>query len=181
MQEEWKDIEGFEGMYQVSNLGRVKSLARFKRKEDKIIKGNPNQLGYLQVQLYKDRKRHIYMVHRLVLQAFDPISNPEEMTGNHKDFNVQNNALGNLEWCTTLENNRHYWDNADLEKREELIKEVVGEKHHLAKLTEDGVREIRRLYFNDIVTSMSEIARILGVSEGTIRSVIDGKTWWRVK
>lgn len=178
MQEEWKDIEGFEGMYQVSNLGRVKSLARFKRKTDRLVKGNPNKQLYLQVQLYKDRKRYVYLVHRLVMQAFEPIDNPTEMAVNHKDFNVQNNTLGNLEWCTTAENNQHYWDNADLTQRAYTPQ---GEIHHLAKLTENGVREIRRLYFNDIVTNYSEIARIIGVSEGTVRGVINGKIWWRVK
>ncbi|MNQ86769.1 NUMOD4 motif protein [compost metagenome] len=173
-QEVWKDIEGFEGMYQISNLGRVKSLARHYNREDRVIKGNPNKQYYLQVQLYKDRKRHVYLVHRLVMQAFEPIDNPSEMAVNHKDFNVQNNTLSNLEWCTTAENNQHYWDNAVLSER---LATPRGETHHLAVLTEEKVKEIRRLYEENIVTNKSELGRMFGCRENTIRQILKRTTW----
>lgn len=103
----WKDIREYEGLYQVSNLGRVKSLKK------EVIRGNhvlpkiyPESLlkpsdnrGYLQVKLCKDKKRKAYSVHRLVAIAFIPNPNNYPMV-NHKDENPSNNKLENLEWCT---------------------------------------------------------------------------------
>lgn len=95
MDEVWKDIEGYEGLYQVSNLGRVRSL---KFNKTKILKqGNVN--GYKRVVLSKNGKRKNYFVHRLVAMAF--ISNPNNLSiVNHKDENPSDNNVNNLEWCT---------------------------------------------------------------------------------
>lgn len=107
MQEIWKDIEGYEGLYQVSNLGRVKSLDKYinsgiknnsyvKRKE-KILKLKFNQ-GYYEVTLTHNHKRRFCKVHRLVAQAFIP--NPNNFPQvNHKDENKLNNCVENIEWC----------------------------------------------------------------------------------
>lgn len=93
MEEIWKDIEGYEGLYQVSNMGRVKSL-----KNDIILK--PYILrGYEKVLLYKNKKRKHFQIHRLVAMAFIP--NPDNKPQvNHKDENKTNNCVDNLEWCT---------------------------------------------------------------------------------
>lgn len=98
MEEIWKDIEGYEGLYQVSNLGRVKGLKR-----GGIIKPQLSHRGYYRVGLYKNRKYHAATVHRLVAIAFVP--NPYNLPEvNHKDENKTNNRADNLEWCTRYYN-----------------------------------------------------------------------------
>lgn len=99
MIEIWKDIEGYEGVYQISSLGRVRSLNYNHTGEIKIIKLQDNGKGYLRAHLHKNNKTKKYMVHRLVAQAFIP--NPDNLPFiNHKDENSHNNTLNNLEWCT---------------------------------------------------------------------------------
>lgn len=98
MNEEWRDIKGYEGLYQISNLGRVKSLGNNKSKKEKILKPRKT-CGYLNVVLSKEGKRNSYQVHRLVAQSFIPnLNNYKEI--NHKDENKSNNCIENLEWCT---------------------------------------------------------------------------------
>lgn len=92
MIEEWRDIVGYEGLYEISNWGRV-------RRNGKIIKPGKNNLGYLQVALYKNGLQKHALIHRLVALAFLPNPNnyPEV---NHRDEDKTNNAVENLEWCT---------------------------------------------------------------------------------
>ena len=95
----WKDIEGYEGLYQVSDSGRVKSL-NYKSTGKKVcLKQQKNNKGYLLVSLYKDGERKFYLVHRLVAQAFVPNLEGYQVV-NHKDENPLNNCANNLEWCT---------------------------------------------------------------------------------
>ena len=102
----WKDITGYEGLYQVSNLGRVKSLKYKRSNKEKIIKSYVRKLGYLAVSLYKENKFKIFSIHRLVAQAFVP--NPNNLPCiNHKDENPSNNIWTNLEWCTYEYNNNY--------------------------------------------------------------------------
>ena len=94
MEEIWKDVKGFEGIYQVSNLGRVKSVRR-----NIILKNRIARNGYKRVLLCTNNIPKNYYIHRLVATAF--ISNPNNYPiVNHKDENPQNNSVGNLEWCT---------------------------------------------------------------------------------
>lgn len=105
--EEWKDIEGYEGLYQVSNLGRVKSLARYvKHYKGGLLLLRERILttiavrDYLNVNLYKEGKIKMFKVHRLVAQAF--IENPDNLPQvNHKNECKWDNAVWNLEWCTS--------------------------------------------------------------------------------
>lgn len=99
----WKDIKGFEGVYQVSNTGKVRRLI-FKNNrvvKDKVreMKPTDNGNGYLIVSLQNCNKRKNYYVHRLVAEAFCNKSNNSSVV-NHKDYNKYNNTAENLEWCT---------------------------------------------------------------------------------
>jgi hypothetical protein len=97
----WKDVEGYEGLYLVSNDGRVRGT-----KSKKELKYNYTYNGYRRVKLYRDAKGKTFMVHRLVANAF--IANPQNKAQvNHKDGNKQNNTVGNLEWVTQAENLVH--------------------------------------------------------------------------
>ena len=101
MQEIWKDIKGYEGLYQVSNLGRVKSL-RYNR----LMSLRTDYRGYLDVMFSVDAKTKRYKVHRLVAQAFIPNTENKPQV-NHKDENKQNNNVENLEWCTNEYNSNY--------------------------------------------------------------------------
>ena len=107
MDEIWKDIEGYEGLYQVSNLGRIKSLQKWKRAscpDEYILKPSENNCGYYQVMLYRHTKKKKFLIHRIVAQAFVP--NPDNLPHiNHIDENKTNNCADNLEWCTPRYNN----------------------------------------------------------------------------
>lgn len=95
----WKDIPGYEGLYQVSNTGRVRSLNYNRTGKSKVRKQNTDKRGYKRVNLCKDGKNKIYSIHRLVALAFIPNPNNYPII-NHKDENPSNNAVWNLEWCT---------------------------------------------------------------------------------
>lgn len=102
--EVWKDIPGYEGRYQVSNLGRVKSLDYMHTGKPKVMKLTVCKTGYLSIEL----KGKPYRVHRLVASVFVP--NPDNKSEvNHINGNIQDNTVGNLEWCTPSENVSHAW------------------------------------------------------------------------
>lgn len=103
MNEIWKDINGYDGLYQVSNLGRVKSLNYNHTRKEKIRKLHVVAWGYLQVTLCKNGECKNPLVHQLVAEAFLP--NPKNLPEvNHKDENKSNNCVDNLEWVTHKEN-----------------------------------------------------------------------------
>ncbi len=114
MKEIWKNVKGYEGLYQVSNKGRVKSLARnakcgdnrFRRKKEILLKNSIRNTGYLYVCLLKNGKRKPMLIHRLVANAFIPTNN-NRLQVNHKNLNKTDNSLNNLEWCTAYENIQH--------------------------------------------------------------------------
>ena len=108
MEEIWKDIEGYEGLYQISNLGRVKSLNYHRSGKEGILKPKQDKYGYLVVCLSKNNKHKYMTVHRLVAKSFCNNDNPQEKNQvNHIDENKQNNVYTNLEWCTPKENMNH--------------------------------------------------------------------------
>lgn len=110
--EAWKPIPGYEGLYEVSDLGRVKSLAKalhssrwggVRKWPEKVLKANANGSGHLYVRLWKDKRQTKSYVHRLVLEAFvGPC--PEGMEALHHDDDPTNNILGNIRWGTRSEN-----------------------------------------------------------------------------
>lgn len=106
MFEVWKDVVGYEGLYQISNLGKVVSLNWRNQGVSKEMYLKPHNQGYLQVELYKNGIRKMYTVHRLVAIAFVD-GYRDGFVVNHKDENKQNNAASNLEWCS-FDNNVRY-------------------------------------------------------------------------
>lgn len=168
MQEIWKDITDYEELYQVSNLGRVKTLKReiirskpylSKRiAPEKIIYIKPLN-DYLGVTLYKDGKRKSFLVHRLVAKAFIP--NPNNLPQvNHKDENKYNNCVSNLEWCTN-DYNLNYGTG-----RERFLSLIMKP---VCKFSLDGV-------FLEKYSSQTEAAIKNGVSQANISKCCNGKT-----
>jgi len=137
--EEWRDIEGYEGLYQVSNYGRVKSVerreklsdGRYRTRREKIRIVRKNREGYEQLSIWKNSKQRTVIVHRLVANAFLPCPGVGYEV-NHKDGNKTNNTLENLEWVTHSYNTKHTF--AELGR--------VG-KTTMRKLSPEQVREIR--------------------------------------
>lgn len=109
----WKDIKNFEGLYQISDTGEVKSVKRLKQNnngyqevKDRLRVLTPDKDGYLRVCLSKHGKHYLKTVHRLVAEAFIP--NPDNLPIiNHMDEDKQNNSVDNLEWCTVQYNTRY--------------------------------------------------------------------------
>ncbi|MGM0807539.1 MAG: NUMOD4 domain-containing protein [Bacillota bacterium] len=129
--EEWKDIKGYEGVYQVSNLGRVKSLPRHISRyndngylvKEKVLKQMIHTGGYLQVGLRKNGKTTCKFVHRLVGEAF--ILNLNQLPQiNHKDEDKTNNKVSNLEWCDNTYNNI-YGTKIERQKQSEYLQRVM--------------------------------------------------------
>lgn len=112
MEEEWREIEGFNGMYLISNKGRVKS---YKQRKEKFLSTHKTHGNYIIVNLSSNGKNKSYRLHRLVAKAFIPNKDKKEFV-NHIDGNKHNNSVSNLEWCTRQENEIHAWKNGMKEK-----------------------------------------------------------------
>ena len=176
MKEIWKDIKGYEGLYQVSNLGRVKSLERKVLRSDgtslaiseRILKLGKNARGYLSVQLCANGIVKCFRVYRLVAQAFIP--NPDNKPQvNHIDGNKQNNRADNLEWATRSENMQHAYKTG-------LFK--LGENSSQAKLTNEQTRAIREEYVCGSTThGQCALAKKHHVSRKTIYNIIHNKSY----
>ena len=122
----WKDIPDYEGLYQVSNMGRVKSL---KRGKEKSIK--PSKDKYIRLVLCKDGKGKCVLVHRLVASAFIPNDNPTEKTEiKHIDENPSNNHFLNLEWCSHIENLNYGTRNKKISDSKKGENHPMYGKHH---------------------------------------------------
>ena len=106
-QEIWRDVKGYEGLYAVSNWGRVKSLNYRHTGKEKILRPGKHVDGYLSVVLCRCGRPKMYRVNRLVLSTFNPIDGMENLDCNHLDENKLNNRLENLEWVTHKENCNH--------------------------------------------------------------------------
>ena len=118
--EEWRDIKGYEGLYQVSSLGNIRAL-KFYHSANNVhnVKTTVNKHGYCVVGLYKDKKCKQFRVHRLVALAFIP--NPDNLPYvNHIDCDKTNNKSINLEWCTQSDNVKHGYDH-DRYDRKKLV------------------------------------------------------------
>lgn len=160
-QEEWKDIYGYEGFYQISNMGRVKSLPRKHVKEEKILTPTKNKRGYLVVDFLKDKVKKHWKVHRLVAIHF--ISNPENKPEvNHIFGDKDDNRFFMLQWSTEQENREH----------------AINARISAAKLSEEQVIELRELSLEG--HSSKYLAEKFSVSRPNVRAVINRKTWKQV-
>ena len=166
-EEIWKDIEGYEGYYQVSNQGRIRSLDRIvehptngaREINGELRKLKIHQSGYYHLGLTKDGKTKYRLVHRMVAQAFIP--NPETKPQvNHIDGVKKNNNVSNLEWATHKENTMHAVKN-------KLIK---------TKLSEKDVLEIRRRY-NEGGVATKKLAEEYSVTHWAIYDVVNYINW----
>lgn len=143
MAEEWRDIAGYEGLYQISNLGNVKSLIRWKGTHylptEKSLQKTKTTTGYWKVELTKDKVKKSLRVHRLVAIAFIP-NNEGKPHVNHRDGNPLNNNVDNLEWCTQKENVAHALKTG-LKKSFEINPELLEEMYVVNRMTADSIAE----------------------------------------
>lgn len=161
-EEIWRDICGYEGLYQVSNCGRVKRF--HKTTPPRILKPGLNTWGYLKVSLSRNNENETQNIHRLVAQAFIP--NPDgKPQVNHKDGDKTNNCVDNLEWCTHEENNRHAIATG---------LRSVGENVACAKLTNEQARFIRE---NPDKLLQRQLAELFGVDQTLISQIQLGKKY----
>ena len=174
----WKSLTNFIGLYEISDHGNIRSVARYvntgiKHSDQRFIKSKPlkptkNQDGYLCVTLRNGEYKITKLVHRLV--AIEFLLNPENhKIINHKDFNILNNHVSNLEWCST-QYNTAYSVNAN--------RHPYGENHLNSIFTELDIREIRKL--RDSGMSMNRIGKLYNTSRANIRSIVNRLTWRRV-
>ena len=164
MEEIWKEVVGYEGLYQVSNLGRVRS---FKYKSPRILKHHNNKLGYARLILRKNNQSYGHSVHRLVAEAFIP--NPNNLpVVNHKDENPRNNNVENLEWCTHQYNNVYgtkidrFKQNTDFDR--------IAEKNSMSVLQYDLEGNLIKQW-----SSASECRKELGYDNSAIAKVCKGE------
>jgi hypothetical protein len=169
----WKDIMGMEGLYQISNLGRVKVLPmiikfsnRICRRKEKILKTWIKEYGYVCVKIGCNKKYKHYKIHQLIATAFIP--NPENKPEvNHKNGISSDNRIENLEWCTHLENMQHA-------SRFGLMKS--GEFNHNSKLKKADISIIRSTYKKGEITH-KELAKKFNISPSQITDIINHKAW----
>jgi hypothetical protein len=187
--EKWKEIPGFEGYYEASDLGRIRRMknktiykdGRIAHFSETILNPGKNKKGYLVVYLSIKSKKHTITVHKLIAKTF--IENPEnKKTVNHKDLNKENNHIKNLEWATNLENMQHAFENGVFKSRDKkTIKNLGvysnglrGEKNPSSKVNLDIVKEIKSLKG---IMSGKRIAELYNVSESTVSAILNNKYW----
>lgn len=161
----WKDIDGYQGLYQISNLGNVKSLKRKGSRIERILKPYRSKHGYLNVILRINNINKNYQVHRLVMESF--VDNPEKkLTVNHLDGIKSNNNLSNLEWNTYSENLKHAFNIG--------LNSNVGIKNPRSKLNEKQVRIIRSIGNK---MKQIDISDFFGVGRVAICNILNNKRW----
>ena len=157
-EENWKDIKGYEGLYQVSDRGRIKTLANDKYRKEKIRKPRKGGKGYMMISLTKERITKHKQVHRLVAEAFIP--NPDNLPQvNHKDEDPTNNNVENLEWCTL---------NYNLNYGTRMKKVVEKLSRQTAQYSPDG--KLIKVW-----PSLREIQRETGYCQSSISMCCNGK------
>lgn len=166
LKEIWKNITGFEDLYQVSNFGRVRRKKGYQAKKDRILKPIDNGNGYLGVALSKNSIYKRYYIHRLVAKTFIGDSNKEV---NHKDGDKSNNKLSNLEWLSRSENQKHRYK---VLKHKGANTGKTGSKNARSKpVIQLGLNGYPIKRFESVMQAF----RVTGVCESNIRGVIYGR------
>lgn len=176
----WKDILGYEGIYQVSNSGQVKSLSRTIFYSDGRKYSQPEKILRINfsgkykiplVHLYENAKRTAFAVHRLVALAF--ILNPENKPDvNHISGDRTDNSVNNLEWTTRLENMQHGFETG-------LINNT-GTNHGNNVYTDSEIKKVKLLLKTGTMTQ-KQVAEVTGVKKGTVEQIAQGKQWTHIK
>jgi len=162
--EEFRDIPGYEGLYQVSNLGNVKSLGNDRTRKEKILKPIETA-GYFRVSLSNRERITILLIHRIVAITFIP--NPyNKRCVNHIDCDRSNNALSNLEWVTYQENENH---------KKSLGRQATGQRHGMSKLKDEDVLYIKSNYIRG--KNCNLLAEMFGVEKSRITKIASGTNW----
>ena len=165
MEEVWKDVKDFEGLYQVSNIGNVKRLVSKRVFAERLIGSSIDRYGYVKRVLCKNGKMFHFTEHRLVGMAF--VENPQnKATINHINGIKTDNKVENLEWNTQLENKQNAVNSG--------LTNLKGTNHPKCKLSEEQVLEIREIGFSQTRTSLS---KKYGVCRNSILGIIMGKSW----
>lgn len=175
MIETWKNVPGYYGRYQVSDMGRIRSFVNSSsRKVDDwhFIKSRISNCGDEIVTLSLMGKTKIYSIHRLVLLSFRGYSN---LTCNHKNGIKTDNRLSNLEYISCSENNKHAYRIG--------LKSARGSKNGRSKLNETIASEIKKIHRENYITKQRcrELGRIYNVSPQAIYDIKTGRRWGHVK
>lgn len=176
MREEiWKDIPGYEGLYQASTEGRIRSLDKYIQYSNgrqvfhkgKVLKLFERKDGYLKITLHKNVKSKTHLVHRLILTVFDRLPKEGE-EGNHCDGDKSNDCISNLEWVTRIDNMRHRIN-------------ILGKSQiNRYVLTNGEVKEIKILLKQGHL-SQREIAKRYNISESVVSGIKLGKAWRNIE
>lgn len=172
MPEIWKPVVNFDGLYEISTNGRLRSLDHFvinrykiDRRRSKIRSARCSR--YLTTTLFKDGKRFHFLLHRLVALAFIP--NPLNLSQvNHKNGDKSDNRSENLEWVSPKENTKHALDN-------NLRHPAKGDAHYNRRLNSAIVREMRSLFAAG--KSSGDVSKIYNVPVGTVLDIKCRRTW----
>lgn len=162
--ETWVAVAGYENLYEVSNLGQVRSLPR-KSTSGKVLKAHPDKDGYLQVVLSKASKTKTFKVHRLVAATFIG-QEPEGHQVSHKNGKNQDNKAENLEYATPKEN---------CQLKTVHGTQLIGEKHNMARLTAKDVEQLREM--RKAGYKYRELAAHFSISIGHVSDILNGRRW----
>lgn len=168
--EEWKDIPGYDGRYQVSNLGNFVSIT--KRSGRKLLKGSFDKKGYIKISLYKNGSRKIVPAHRLVAMAFIPnLDNKPQV--NHLDGVRTRNCVSNLEWCTNAENQWHKFNVLGYKMPRKRL-EKMWAKARLV-VPECSMKPIQCVETGQTFPSIKSAVEALGTSQSNFSLALRGK------